>query len=315
VEELLKAGFIYLGIPAMLVSPLLIFNRIGAYFDKEAEDDWKEQVRQALKRWRWIDYARAFQAIISNLLDRIFGFKICSLSMFTINLFITIFTSLPLAMALQTYNFIYRFDPRIFVFTFAHLYGETDFPIHYNKPLSYMYSSIILMEISVARLPLAILMDFLTFLRVRYFCRAVVSFKSTIAYTSLAITLDIVTVTILYYLGSLFIRLLWYYGALIGFGKLTSFMETDIDVFTLGRESVINYAAYISAVAAIAPALIFYFYALAALFLRLVTVVSRPVAFISRRLQFKTPFTTIGNVCGLLVSSVMAAIFWLVHHL
>jgi hypothetical protein len=135
------------------------------------------------------------------------------------------------------------------------------------------------------------------------------------AYSVLAITLDVVTLTVLYYLGSLFIRLLWYYGAFIGFRRPTSFSGEVVNFISLARSGVIDYTAYISAVAAIAPALIFYLYTLAASCLRMVTVLSRTVTFISRRLQFKAPFTTIGNVCGLLLSSIMAVIFWFVHRL
>jgi hypothetical protein len=309
-----------LGFPTLAVSAFLLFAGIGAWFDANAENSWKNEIRSSLKKGAWLVQFSHVLRLVSMTFFRIFGRRLlsrksaiaCTLVSFCTGVLLLIFVWLP--------NFIRHVPTDALNYFLGITTSRTNtFPLEPGEP--YVLSNF--GEISRwigLRFATGLILDYLTFLRLVVLMRFIINRPRP-----LLIAVSILSDLVFVVLVSAWLNA--YVGSHIGYVRdevveqytenlesqdaLTRLLVTFPPAIRIYREvgAVIVNPRGIDAIfmyVSLVPSLIFYFCCASFLVLLTVSRLSPAVEYVSARLKFQRPFTTIGRFAGLLCAGVLS---------
>jgi hypothetical protein len=286
------------GIPAGATAIFVGCNRLAAWADDQLESDVKARLAAYLKSGQWVSQLDSVFAALQRPYDSLFGPTYFSLKALKRSTQLTLLITVPLA--LYYYFFIWvpmYWDTFILVLEkFGHFSSETTYYVWHNVP----------------RLFVAILLDFLSVLRVRFLIRHL-SYPTVGVWRCLAfLALEVLAVLAIFYL-------VWEtYAAIENMHDLGSMVQWELDNQTIERvfntfrlsilmrslQSVYFYAGF-------APSVWLFLFVLSVILLKALHALASYLRLLSQMLRFDKPLLTIGNAVGVLFAAFFIGAMWL----
>jgi hypothetical protein len=279
------------------------FNRVGAFFEREADNQWRSNLTAYLRNAGWVSGTVKSLRGLGNLFNNIYGDAIFSkkflFQSFKITTFSLIVISLYYILARGFHGFVLDQS---------------------NVSVGYFYISKILG---------AAAFDLLSAIRVRYIIRrlalSVHIFRDSMVYIAIDAFFIVVAMTIVNFLAmtlSVFferpgadIRALPQFTYLF-FKFVVGKHDMLLDVFSLQTayelllfKDVFGIFVY----AALVPSIILYTFIFSIVFCRALGMLDRKISEVSRRLKFKKPFLFVFNIAGGIISVLLSIMIWFAH--
>ena len=285
-----------LGLSGPPLAVFLLCFGTGKALEKRAPKRWKDAIRGALKKGTWFAFFDTIIASADVVLDRMFGTRLFSLRAVILSIMITISATTIVLLVVMGYSIwsqgIRYIDANVFMVIIV----EVAWP-------------------SLKRMPIAIVADYITLVRVRYFCRNLRVSRDLLWKTVVSIALDFFTL----YFVLLFSIWQSTHGTLLHaltyfFSSFQNFLEVPLWMLGFWNDPTEIVSLTGNTFASIIPSLVFYVYLITAISLRTVRKIFQPIAFVSRHLTFETPIADLGFVAGLILAGITSGFLFLVHH-
>lgn len=277
-------------IPAGAGAIFALFNRIGAWLDREIEPKLKEELRSYLKAGEWKIYYGNFLGLVSTLYDRVYGTKYvawkpllraCQLTLFPFGLLCLywVATSTPVWLLISWETIVFGLLPRLFMSVGADFFNiaATRWSIRLiKKHNASLFSQIAIVSFDIIRVVMiAILLNLvaLDLFRMLYVAFLTSSFSDIVSDSFLAISDS----------------------------SRRSFLIRYVRELLLFREKEASFLFL-----PLFPSLLLCLFVVVSWIEHIGNYLSKPLNYFLSHLEYPTPFTFIFSICG-----AIAALVWI----